>query len=322
MRVLITGASGFIGSNLVAYHLDKGDEVYGMDDLSAGKIQNIEAFKSHQQFKFEVADLLNWKHLDQAVQWADRIYHMAAVVGIKHVLAEPIKVTETNIIGTYLLFRAMNNHHSKATIVIASSSSVYGIRKKHISTERDSLSIEPPSFHSISTYAISKLADEAFAYAYQKNLSALVIRLFNVIGPRQTGRYGMVVPRFVQQACQNDPITVFGNGLQTRSFCDVRDTMGMIDALLANKTTTGGVYNVGRNVEIPIIELAKLVKKRAKSKSKIVFVPYKEAYGVEFNDIKQRVPDLDKCLSITNYKYHWTLAQTIDDLILRFKKTI
>lgn len=324
MRILITGAAGFIGSHLVEYYLNRNAEIIGVDDLSSGSEKNIEPFKSNTRFTFDVANILTWKGLDKAIQWADLIFHMAAVIGVKRVIAEPIQVEETNIIGTDKILKAMSHHRSKATIVIASTSSVYGATKKRMLSENDSLVIEPPSQHSLSCYAISKLADEALAFGYsrEKNIASIIIRLFNVIGPRQTGRYGMVVPRFVQQACRNEPITVFGDGSQTRSFCDVRDAINMINGLVENIKSRGEVFNVGHSDEITILELAKLVKKQTKSQSDIIFVPYKEAYGIDFTDIKQRVPDVKKCLALTQYQYKWTLIQTIDDLTDRFRQTV
>ena len=320
MNILITGGCGFIGSNLARYHLAKGDAVFVMDNLSTGTLKNIEPFQNNPQFEFEKADILDWPRLGKIAQWANRIYHMAAVIGVRKVLEDPVQVLDTNILGSEKLLRTVSQSKSKAQIIIASSSSVYGYREKDLLSESDYLGIGEP-LHQPSGYATSKLAAEAFgvAYAQKFNLPVLSIRLFNTIGPRQTGRYGMVVPRFVEQACTNQPITIYGDGTQTRSFCDVRDVVVGIDKLAKKVQGKGDAFNVGRDYEITINDLAKLVHERAHSLSTFINVPFREVYGENYFEIMQRRPNLSKLYEYTQFKAQMTLEQTIDDLIADFR---
>lgn len=318
MHILVTGGAGFIGSQIVEYHLEKGDQVFAVDDLTTGSMENVKLFSDHPNYRFEEADIITWQNIEKSVSWADRVYHMAAVVGVYRVLAEPIRVVATNIAGCERVLRAAAASGWKPQILIASSSEVYGHSDKPGLNEEDNLIIESGA-HARWNYSISKLADETLGLAYYQKLGLPVTlaRFFNTIGPRQTGRYGMVVPRFVQQANNNEPITVFGDGEQTRCFCDVRDTVAILDILLSNDKSLGQIVNVGNNREINITQLAELVKKIAGSKSKIEYIPYDKAYGQQFNDIQHRKPDLTKLLSLTHYQYQWTLENTIKDLLQR-----
>ena len=319
MRILVTGGAGFIGSHVVEHHLAKGDEVVAVDNLSTGNLANLAGFEKNHLFKFIQADILTWPEIDTYVAWADRIYHLAAVLGVYRVIAEPIEVLRTNIIGTDCLLRSVVKSHSRARILIASSSSAYGNSPQPSLNEKDSLIISPHT-HPLWGYAVSKIADEALGTAYFQThkLPITYIRFFNTIGPRQTGLYGMVVPRFVQQACLNEPLTVYGDGTQTRSFCDVRDSIRALDIIAEKNLCIGEPINVGRDVEITINDLANVVCERAKSNSTIKYIPYKEAYGKEFHDIKQRRPDIAKLRELTGFKHQWTLEKTVDDLIERF----
>lgn len=321
MRILITGGCGFIGSHLAEFHLEKGDEVYVVDDLSTGSIENIVPFQKNPHFRFEQADILTWSNLDKAVSWADRIYHMAAVIGVFLVISEPIKVLETNINGYRRVLDAVVKSSSHPRIIVASSSSVYGDSPNKILSEDNESIVGPPSYP-LRNYAISKLADEGLSLAYtqKNNLAITTIRIFNCIGPRQTGQYGMVVPRFVKQACHNDPLTVFGDGTQTRSFCDVRDLIVALSMLAENEATIGEIINIGNDSEITINELAEIVRTLANSKSKIEYQSYVDAYGKNFVDIKNRRPDLTKLFHFTSFKHKWTLQDTIADLISRYKQ--
>lgn len=322
MRILITGGCGFIGSSLANFHLNKGDEIRIVDDLSTGALQNIAPFQNNPAFHFDQGDLLTWSGLDEAVSWAERIYHMAAVVGIFRVLKEPLKMMQTNVSSTERLLQIVSSSTSRPHVIIASSSSVYGPTSKSVSNENDVLMVESIN-HPLRLYAISKIADEALATAYHQafQLPLTVLRFFNVIGPRQTGMYGMVVPRFVKQACLNEPITVFGDGNQTRSFCDIRDVISEVDLLIRNTKATYEIVNIGNDHDITINELAELVRKRANSKSEIKHIPYREAYGMEFTDIAKRRPDITKIRQLTGFTPRWSLEQTVDDLIDLHAKT-
>lgn len=268
MKVLITGGCGFIGSHLVEYHLAKGDKVHIVDDLSTGSLNNISEFKHHPHLVFEQHNILTWPNLDNTIEQVDRIYHMAAVVGIYRVLAEPTNLVDTNIAASERIIKAVASKEKKPVLLIASSSEVYGHSDQSMLNEEDNLIIESPA-HARWNYAISKLTDEVIGLAYHRknNLPIIIIRFFNTVGPRQTGRYGMVVPRFIQQACKNEPITIFGDGNQTRSFCDVRDIIVALNALMETEASFGKIINVGNDKEITIKNLAELIRKRANSQS-------------------------------------------------------
>jgi len=344
MHILVTGGAGFIGSHLVENHIKKGDKVHVVDDLSSGSIENILPFMKNNQLIFDNEDILKWPGLDKAVAWSDRIYHMAAVVGVFKVLEDQIKVLSVNISATEKLLQAAYNGKCNPQIVLASSSEVYGHglhckrffdNRADFKMDKDDINerrkytieefkedMEPmvgSSAVSRWNYSISKLADETFGLSFARmyNMHVIVIRLFNTIGPRQTGRYGMVVPRFVKQAVSGSTLTVFGDGLQMRSFCDVRDTIGALDLLANNPESKGQIVNVGNSREITIKELAEMVKERAGSDSQIEYVPYDKAYGDYFEETYRRRPNLEKLYRLTNFKHQWTLEDTLDDLISR-----
>lgn len=316
MRVLVTGGAGFIGSHIARYHLNKGDDVYVIDNLSSSTEAGIADLMDNPNFKFIKDDIITSKDLNKLVMWPDLIYHMAAVVGIFRVLEEPHCVLAVNIAGCERLLRAIQSNEWKPRVIIASSSEVYGPNYDKPLVEDSNLIIESGGrnrWH----YAVSKLADESFGLAYFRKfgIPITLIRFFNTIGPGQTGRYGMVVPRFIEQALSHQPITVFGDGKQSRSFCDVRDTVQILDAIAQNPKCVGEIINVGNDQEISINELAELIKKLAKSNSEIKHLDYEEAYGEEFVDIQRRRPDLTKLQSFVPLNFEWTLEDTINNII-------
>lgn len=321
MKILVTGGLGFIGSHIVEHHLNKGDKVYVVDDLSTGDENNIILFGKNANFQYEIDNILTWPQIEKIVGWADLIYHMAAVVGNFRVIQEPINVIAGNIAGTERIFRAITQNGTHPRIIVASTSEVYGNTKEPIMTEDDPLVIECPS-HFHSNYSISKLADEIIGLSYCQinKIPATIIRLFNTIGPRQTGSYGFVVPKFVAQACENEPITIYGDGTQTRSFCDVRDVATILDLIAENKETSSEILNVGFDREITIKNLALLIRQRANSQSELTYTPYREVYEIEFFDIMRRKPNLTKLNHFISYKHQWSLEQTIDELIKKYRE--
>jgi UDP-glucose 4-epimerase len=316
MHILITGGAGFIGSHLVDLHLARGDRVHVVDDLSTGVHANIAAHEDDPNFRFDEADVLTWGRLDRVVGWADRIYHLAAVVGVYRVLAEPTKVLATNIVGCERMLRAARDGGWQPQVVLASSSEVYGHNDEEILREDQDLTVSTKAGTRWG-YSVSKIADEALGLSYSQRfgIPAVIARFFNTVGPRQVGRYGMVVPRFISQAVRNEPITVFGGGLQTRSFCDARDTVVALDALAERAGRNTLVANVGNDREISMLELAEMVIERAGSRSTIQHVSLREAYGEDFEDIRRRRPSLARLRSMTGFEHQYPLERTIDDLV-------
>ena len=316
MHILITGGAGFIGSHLVDLHLARGDRVHVVDDLSTGVQANIAMHDDNPNFRFDEADVLTWDRLDRVVGWADRIYHLAAVVGVYRVIAEPTKVLATNIAGCERLLRAAREGGWQPQVVLASSSEVYGHNDEDILREDQDLVVSTKAGTRWG-YSVSKIADEALGLSYSQRfgIPAVISRFFNTVGPRQIGRYGMVVPRFVAQAVRNEPITVFGGGLQTRSFCDVRDTVVALDALATGADRNTLVANVGNDREISMLDLAELIIARSGSKSTVKHVPLREAYGEDFEDIRRRRPSLARLRSLTGFEHQYPLERTIDDLV-------
>lgn len=322
MNILITGGAGFIGSHLVDHHLGKGDSVVAVDDLSTGSRGNLPA-NTERRCVFEKEDLLTWTRLDEEVNRADRIYHMAAVVGMLRVLQQPIEVTRVNVLGTERLLDSVARAKSLPEVLIASSSSVYG--HSHEKELREGIELVfSPEKAGLTGYALSKLSNEIQAMAYRQihGIPISIPRLFNAIGPRQSGNYGFVLPRFIKQALSGVPLTVYGDGTQTRSFCDVRDTIRALDMLAGSPEAWGQPVNVGNPREIAILDLAKLVIERSGSRSPIEFVPFEKGYGERFWQITQRRPVVDRLQQITTFKHAWTLEMTIDDLLKRNRSDI
>lgn len=321
MHVLVTGGAGFIGSHLVEHHLAKGDSVHVVDNLSTGTRENIEPFLTNTKFQFDEADILTWTGMEKATTWADRIYHMAAVVGVFRVLEDPIRVLATNIAGTERLLRYASAGHWRPQIIITSSSEVYGPTGDELLQE-DAMLYVHSGAKSRWNYAISKLADESqgLSYARQHGMPVCIVRLFNTVGPRQRGRYGMVVPRFVAQSLAGEAITIYGGGNQTRSFCDVRDTVVALDILAGTPEASGEIVNVGNDREITINTLADLVCERTGKQVGRHHLSYLEAYGQQYDDILRRRPSLEKLNRLTGFSHRWSLEETLDDIIAHQQK--
>jgi UDP-glucose 4-epimerase len=314
MRVLITGGAGFIGSHLAERLLERGDEVMLMDNLSTGSMENIRSLKSYDRMHYFLEPIENRQLLAELVDEADIIFHLAAAVGVRLIVESPVRTIETNVNGTQLVLEAACK--KRKLVFNTSTSEVYGKSTRVPFCEDDDLVLGPTSRGRWS-YAASKALDEFLALSYwkEKKLPVVVVRLFNTVGPRQTGRYGMVLPNFVKQALDNRPITVFGSGKQSRCFCDVRDTVEALLRLAATDAAVGQVVNVGNTEEISIEGLAATVKERAKSSSQIVYVPYAEAYEPGFEDMMRRVPSVEKLYSLTNFRPQTSLAEIIDRVI-------
>lgn len=323
MKILITGGAGFIGSHLVRYHLNKGDHVWCVDNISSGKRENLEKEISSPNFHFDVQDVCTWNRLQEAVEWSDRIYNMAAVVGMRLVISNPVNTLKVNIQSCEKILDAMCKTKKDIQLLIASSSSVYG--HNALTSYREDAELTVMSGECFQqSYSLSKLMNEemGLAYAHQKKINCTIARLFNIVGPHQTGRYGMVIPNFIEQALKGMPLTVFGDGKQTRSFCNVKDAVEAMDLLLSNPNSKNEIVNVGSDREISIYELALLVREKTHSQSEIRFIPYEEAFGIEFQDILRRQPCLDKLKRLTGFRFKYSLEQTIDQIIETFKSKV
>jgi len=314
VRVLITGGSGFIGSHLSEAYLDRGDEVYVIDDLSTGAIDNIHHLKPNPRFHYTIDSVQNTPALAELVDRCDVVFHLAAAVGVRLIVESPVRTIETNVHGTEVVLAAANKKKKK--VLIASTSEVYGLSEQTPFREDGPLVLGPTS-KSRWSYACSKAIDEFLALAYfrERKLPTIVVRLFNTVGPRQTGQYGMVLPTFVKQALSGRPITVFGTGEQTRCFGYVGDVIGALIKLMDHPDAVGEVFNIGSTEEVSILELARRVKTLAASQSEIVLVPYSEAYEEGFEDMPRRVPDTTKIRDLIGFKATTTLDGIIRSVI-------
>jgi len=314
MRVLITGGAGFIGSHLAERHLERGDEVHLLDDLSTGSIENIQHIKDHPKLRYYLDSITNFQLTSELVDLCDVIYHLAAAVGVRLIVESPVKTIETNIRGTEIVLSLAAKKRKR--VLITSTSEVYGKRDRIPFREDDDLILGPTSKGRWS-YACSKAIDEFLAIAYwkEKRVPTVIVRLFNTVGPRQTGRYGMVIPNFVQQALTGEDITVFGDGNQSRCFTHVDDAIGALMGLIEHPKAVGQVYNIGSDTEVTISELAERIKRLTGSDSRIVYVPYDEAYEEGFEDMMRRVPDTSKIHSLIGYSPKIELDQILESVI-------
>jgi UDP-glucose 4-epimerase len=314
MKILITGGAGFIGSHLAEYLVERGEQVFVVDDLSTGSIKNIQHLKASENFDLCVDSVTNQRLMAELVDTADVIYHLAAAVGVRLIVESPTRTMATNIRGTEVVLELAAK--KKKRVLIASTSEVYGKRTQVPFREDDDLILGPPDKGRWS-YACSKAIDEFLAVAYwkEKRLPTVVARLFNVVGPRQTGRYGMVVPSLVRQALSGNDLTVYGDGTQARCFTHVSDVVRALIALTEHREANGEVYNIGSTEEISILELARKIKEVTASDSQIVTVPYGKVYEQGFEDMMRRVPDLTKISRTIGYSPSMNLDQILLDTI-------
>lgn len=313
-RILITGGAGFIGSHLCESLLSTGNHVTAIDDLSTGRIDNILPLTQHPNFSFVRESILNKQVLDQLCSRSDLVIHLAAAVGVKLIVENPVRTIQTNVMGSEAILSAANRHGCK--VMLASSSEVYGKGTRIPFSEGDDCLIGATT-HSRWAYATSKAMDEFLGLAYhnQFNLPVVIMRFFNTIGPRQTGSYGMVVPRFVRQALTNTSVEVYGNGMQTRCFADVHDVVRAIQMLIEEENAVGEVFNIGSTQEISIFQLAERIIKLSNSHSKINFIPYEKAYAPGFEDMQRRVPNIDKLYNLTAFQPKFTLDDSLKGII-------
>jgi UDP-glucose 4-epimerase len=310
MRVLITGGAGFIGSHLAEALLGAGHHVSVIDDLSTGAFDNIAHLKGRAGFRYTIDTIMNEPVLAELVDQCDVVYHLAAAVGVRLIVEAPVRTLETNVQGTEVVLKAAAK--KQRPVVIASTSEVYGKSEAVPFREDGDIALGPTVKHRWA-YACSKALDEFLALAYwkEKRLPVIIVRFFNTVGPRQTGRYGMVIPNFVRQALAGEPITVFGDGTQTRCFTYVGDVVGALAEIVTREAAYGGVYNVGNTEEVSIRDLAERVKALTKSASPIVNIPYDQAYESGFEDMPRRVPDLAKIRALIGYEPRVTLDETL-----------
>ena len=322
MRVLITGGAGFIGSHLAQAYLGNGDEVYIIDDLSTGSLDNINPLKQDSGFRkrlfIHIDTILNRDLLMELVGTCDVVHHLAAAVGVQYILDHPMESITANIKGTEIILELCNKF--KKRVLVASTSEVYGKHTHAPLVETDNI-IYGPSSKFRWSYAASKLMDEFMALAYFRTtgLNVTLVRLFNTVGPRQTGTYGMVIPRFVSQALRNEPLKVYGDGSQTRTFTYVKDVVWALMRLVEKEEAFGEVFNIGGTEEVSILELAKHIIEATGSKSEIELIPYEKAFGKDFEDMQRRVPGLEKIGKLIGFNPQTQLDAILSKVIAHMR---
>ncbi|HET6963701.1 MAG TPA: NAD-dependent epimerase/dehydratase family protein [Acidimicrobiales bacterium] len=300
MRALITGGAGFIGSHLADHLLARGDHVLALDNLSTGRYENIEQLLGRRDFEFVLGSILNSDLVDDLVGRADAVFHLAAAVGVDLIVQHPLQSLATNIRGSEIIFEKAHKHGAR--VLVTSTSEIYGKNTSDRLGEEDDRILGSP-LKSRWSYSEAKAIDEILAYTYwkEKGLETVIVRLFNTVGPRQTGHYGMVIPRFVNQAVRGEPVTVYGDGSQSRCFCYVGDVVSALAQLLDHPEAYGRVFNIGGGEEITIHQLAERVISISGSDSKVRFVPYEEAYEEGFEDMQRRVPDTTRARQLVGF---------------------
>ena len=319
MRYLITGGAGFIGSHLAERLLEKNERVVLLDNLSTGSMENIRHLKGSKNLEYHLDGIENKQLLAELVDDADVIVHLAAAVGVKLIVESPVRTIQTNVNGTELVLQAASK--KKKLVLLASTSEVYG-KNIQVPFHEDADLVLGPTTKGRWSYAASKALDEFLALSYwkEKKLPVIVARFFNTVGPRQTGRYGMVLPNFVQRALKNEPVEVYGDGKQSRCFCDVRDTVEALLRLFPLERAIGEVINIGNTEEVTIENLAKMVTQRTASSSPIHYISYDKAYEPGFEDMMRRVPCVDKLHSLTGFRPQTSLVDIIDRVVTYYRK--
>jgi UDP-glucose 4-epimerase len=311
MRVLVTGGAGFIGSHLSEALLQKGADVWALDDLSTGRLENLRSFERHPHFRFLEGSVTDSALVHGLVAQCDKVYHLAAAVGVKYVLENPLRSLITNIKGTEVVLEACSEHNRR--VMLFSSSEVYGKGVSVPFSENDDRVMGPT--HKLRwSYACGKAVDECLAQAYfqQRQLQVIVVRCFNTCGPRQTGAYGMVIPNMITRALREEPILVFGDGQQSRCFSAVSDVVRGVLLLSDTKAAEGEIFNVGSDEEVTVLELAQRIRRMCDSRSAIEFVPYEQVYGKSFEDMRRRVPDLSKMRRFVGFRPQVSLNQLLE----------
>lgn len=319
MKILITGGAGFVGSHLADKLIGQGHEITVIDDLSTGRYSNVEHLEGNPKFRLIIDTVLNADLMEELVRETDRVFHMASAVGVRLIMEQPVKTIETIFHGTDVVLKYCSRYRKR--VLIPSTSEVYGKGASIPFREEDDLLTGATDKHRWA-YACAKTLDEFLALAHWKEtrLPVVVVRLFNTVGPRQTGQYGMVVPRFVHSAMKNEPITVFGDGTQQRCFGHVLDVVEGLSKLLETPPCFGQVINLGNDEEVSILGLAEKAIELTGSKSEIRYIPYEEAYGDGFEDMRRRVPGLDKAKKLIGYQPTRSLSDIINDVANEFKK--
>lgn len=318
MKILITGGAGFIGSHLAEKLLLAKHSVHVIDNLSTGEFSNIRGLANNPNFSYTIDSILNIEILEKLISECDQVYHMAAAVGVKYIIDNPLQSLKTNVGGTENVLELANKHKKK--VLVTSTSEIYGKSNKIPFKEEDDR-ILGSTHISRWSYSSAKAIDEFLALAYhrEKKLPMVIVRCFNTVGPRQTGQYGMVIPKFVKNSLLNHPLTVYGDGKQTRCFADVDDVTNGIIALMNTKEAEGKIFNIGNDQEISIEDLAKKIKKMTNSKSKIEYIKYEDAYEEGFEDMRFRKPDLTKIKTLINYTPHKNLDRILERIIRYFE---
>jgi UDP-glucose 4-epimerase len=320
MRVLITGGAGFIGSHLADAYVERGDEVHALDDLSTGGMENIRHLRKHPRFEYTIESVHHRAVVAELVDQCDVVFHLAAAVGVKLIVESPVRTIETNVHGTEVVLSQAAKKGKK--VLVASTSEVYGLSNE-VPFREDGNLVMGATTKGRWSYACSKAIDEFLALAYwrEKRLPTVIVRLFNTVGPRQTGQYGMVIPTFVKQALAGRPITVYGDGSQTRCFTHVGDVVGALIKLMDHPGAVGNVFNIGSDEEVAIAALAERVRALTGSRSEVVKVPYAAAYGEGFEDMPRRVPDIAKVAALIGYRPTKTLDEILENVIAYYRES-